>query len=319
MTTPAVDTAYRWDHLRVADVPAWCELANLLAEVDGHDEFVEPHVLEEELGEHGVDPARDTWAVWHDSVLVAWGQILVAFTGNDEGRTRIWLGGGVHPDHRGHGIGRRLVELQEQRGLELARERRPGQEAFWRCDGGLEGASVRGLLEHRGYAIVRYFNQMVRPLPGDPPAVPEAPGLVSPHDALEEPLRRAHNLAFRDHWGSTEQTPEVWHDHWVSRSGRNDVSSVALDEDGTPLAYVLCGEYTPGELYVNIVGTVPQARGRGLARAALARTITLAAASGHYRKIDLHVDSASPTGATRVYEAVGFTLDKTFASYQRDA
>lgn len=319
MTTPAVETAYRWDHLRIADVPAWRDLVNLLATVDRTGELVEPHTLQEELGEHGVDPTRDTWAVWHDGDLVAWGQILVAFTPDHEGRTRVWLGGGVHPDHRGNGIGRRLVELQERRGLELAQERRPGHEAFWRCDGGLEGASVRRLLEHRGYAVVRYFNQMVRPLPGDPPAVPDVPGLVSPHDALEEPLRRAHNLAFRDHWGSTEQTPEVWHDHWVSRSGRDDVSSVALDEDGTPLAYVLCGEYTPGELYVNIVGTVPHARGRGLARACLARTITLASASGRYRKVDLHVDSASPTGATRVYEAVGFTLDKTFASYQRDA
>jgi ribosomal protein S18 acetylase RimI-like enzyme len=92
-----------------------------------------------------------------------------------------------------------------------------------------------------------------------------------------------------------------------------------LDASGRPLAYVLCGEWTPRELYVNLVGTVPEARGRGLARAALARTIDVAGASGDFDVVDLHVDSASPTGATRLYEAVGFTLKKTFATYQRDA
>jgi mycothiol synthase len=319
MSSAAVDTAYRWGHLREADVGAWAELVNLLAVVDGTDETFEPPLLAEELREHGVDPTRDTWAVWQDDTLVGWGQVRVAFTAGDDGRTRVWIGGGVHPDHRGRGIGRRLVALQEERGLTLARERRPGHPAFWRADGGLDGASVRRLLEHRGYEVVRYFNQMVRPLPGEPVGVPADLRLVTPEDHLEEPLRRAHNLAFRDHWGSTEQTAELWHDHWVSAGGRLDVSTVALDEKGEPLAYVLCGEYAPEELYVNIVGTVPTARGRGLAKACLARTITLAAESGRYARVDLHVDSASPTGATRVYEAVGFTLDKTFASYQRDA
>lgn len=316
---PAGTTAYRWDHLRPEDVQTWAALTNHLAQADGTDEFFDAEDLAEELAEHGLDPARDTWGVWDGPDLVAYGQVRVAFNPDADGRTRVSLSGGVHPDHRGRGIGRRLIGQQEERGRAVALQRRPGDDVFWRADGGLEGASVRRLLEHRGYAIARYFNQMVRPVPGDPVQVREGLTLVSPSEEMEEPLRAAHDLAFRDHWGSTETTAEGWHDHWVSRSSRMEVSSVALDDDGRPLAYVLCAEWVDRELYVNIVGTVPEARGRGLARAALTRSIALAAESGRYDKIDLHVDSASPTGATRLYEAVGFTLDKTFASYQRAA
>ncbi|MGI8949477.1 MAG: GNAT family N-acetyltransferase [Ornithinimicrobium sp.] len=125
--------------------------------------------------------------------------------------------------------------------------------------------------------------------------------------------------SFRDHWGSAQTAPESWHDHWASRSARMGVSSVALDPAGRPLAYALCAEWVDRELYVNIVGTVPSARGRGLARACLEHTIARASASGDYDTIELHVDSASPAGATRLYERVGFGLDKTFAAYERAA
>ncbi|MDO5630008.1 MAG: GNAT family N-acetyltransferase, partial [Mobilicoccus sp.] len=91
----------------------------------------------------------------------------------------------------------------------------------------------------------------------------------------------------------------------------------ALDDDGDVIAYVLTSQWTPRELYVNLVGTVASARGRGLAAACMARTLRLAAVSGDYDTIGLEVDSDSPTGATRLYERLGFTLARTFASMER--
>lgn len=174
MTT--TDTAYRWDHLSTDDVQAWAQLVNLLAEVDQTDEFLGPEDLAEELHEHGVDPARDTWAVWDGDALVGCGQVRVSHTLDTEGRVRIWLSGGVHPAHRGRAIGRRLIGESEIRGVELAEQRHPGRGAFWRADGNVEGASVRPMLEHRGYATVRYFNQMSRPIPGEPVSADAVPG-----------------------------------------------------------------------------------------------------------------------------------------------
>src|SRR5690606_30800790 len=148
----------------------------------------------------------------------------------------------------------------------------PGARVTWSVHGGIEGASVRPMLEQRGYAIVRYWNEMKRMLDGTPAEVPEVDAvLVSPTDEHREATRLAHNAAFRDHWGSGEQSVENWADSWTARSNRMGMSTLALDADGRVLAYVLAGTWVPEELYVNRVGTVPDARGRGLAHAALLR------------------------------------------------
>ena len=209
--------------------------------------------------------------------------------------------------------------MSEARGATLARQRHPSAPAFFRADGNLEGASVRPLLERRGYEIVRYFNQMKRPIPGPTVAGLEASEvrIVIPTDEMSEPLRAVHNLAFEDHWGSAHTTREIWAEHWHAASGRLGMSSVAVNHAGEPLAYALCGQHSDGILYVNIVGTHPHARGRGLARACLSNSIALASADGSYDTLELHVDSASPTGATRLYEGLGFAATKVFAAYQR--
>lgn len=312
-------SAYRWDHLGSEHVSAWSSLLDALADADDTDEHYGPQDLAEELQEHGVDPRLDTIAIWDGGALIGFGQIRASHTLDAEGQVRVWLSGGVHPDHRGQGIGRRLFELSEARGAELARERHPGAPAFWRADGNLEGASVRPLLAHRGYEIVRYFNQMKRPIPGQALPAVQTPGVrfATATDELSEPLRAVHNLAFEDHWGSAYTTRESWAEHWNAASGRLGMSSVALNADGAPLAYALCTQHSDGILYVSIVGTHPQARGRGLARAALSNTMALATAEGRYDTMELHVDSDSPTGATRLYEGLGFAATKVFAAYQR--
>jgi ribosomal protein S18 acetylase RimI-like enzyme len=307
----------RWARLRAEDVPAWAELTNLLARVDETEEFYEPEDLAEELEEHEFDPELDSWAIWEGDRLVGYGQLRVRLT--NDGESLAHLSGGVHPEHRGRGLGRALMAEMEARAVAVSDQRHPGAAQLWRAPGNLEGASVRPMLAHRGYEPVRYWNEMKRVLSREPVPVPEVGALlVSPTDEHEEATRLAHNSAFKDHWGSGEISSQGWHDKWVSRASRMDVSTLALDTDGAVLAYVLVGQWVPEEAYVNLVGTAPMARGRGLAHAALLRTVGLAAAVG-YDYIALDVDSASATGATRLYEKAGFHLAKTTASYQRAA
>lgn len=310
----------RWTHLTTDDVVAWSELTNHLAEVDGTDETYTPELLAEELEEHGFSPEQDSWAVWDGDRLVGYGQIWVSLTPDHEGRARCFLGGGVHADWRRRGIGGGLMDRMEARAAELAAERHPGIPAYLRSGGGLEGSSVRRMLSGRGYAVVRYFNDLTRPLPGGALPDPEVAGatLVGQSDDLEEAVRTAHNAAFRDHWGAAEITAEQWRHYWHSRAGRPELSTLALDEDGQVLAYVLAGQYVPDTLYVTIVGTVPQARGRGLAAACLTRTLRLGIETGEFETARLDVDSESPTGATSLYERLGFVTARTFASMSRD-
>lgn len=313
--------ALRWTHLTSDTVEQWAELTNLLATVDGTEEYYEPADLAEELEESGFTPETDSWAVWDEDRLVAYGQLRVSANLDDEGRVTARLGGGVHPDWRGRGIGRELVARMEARGRELAGERHPGAPAIFRASGELDGSPTRRLLTHLGYAVVRHFNDLARPVPGDPLTVPEIDGveLITPTHEHEKSVFVAHVAAFADHWGSTPTSEESWHDHWTSRSSRLEVSTLAVDGAGDVLGYVMGGQWVPRELYVTIVGTVPEARGRGIGAACLARTLTLAAESGDYDAVELTVDSESLTGATRLYERLGFTVARTTAAMQKDA
>lgn len=314
-----MDDALRWGRIEASAVPAWAELTNHLAEVDGTEEFLSADDLAEELEESGFTPELDSWAVWDGERMVAYGQLRVAHNPDGQGRVRAYLGGGVALDHRGRGIGRELAARMEARARELAAQRHPGLPSYWRVDGGLDGATARALWHHRGYEVVRWFNLLERALPGGPLPGPEVGvPLVCPGPEHESAVLTAHNLAFADHWGSAPSSPEQWHDHWTARANRMDLSTVALAPDGRVLAYVVVGQWVDGELYVTIVGTVPDARGQGLAAACLARSLTLAIAAGGFERATLDVDSDSPTGATRLYERLGFRVKKTFATMQRD-
>lgn len=308
----ATDTAYTWRPLTEADVEAWSTLVNHLAVVDGTEEFYSADDLLEELQASELDPERDTWGVWHGAQMVAYGAASVPGTTDNQGQARGRLEGGVHADHRGRGLGTELLDRLEPRAEELVRKRHPGVEGYLMGSGGLDGSSSSELLADRGYAVARYFNVLTRTV-RDPPPGQEIDGveLAAPRPEDEEAVRLAHNAAFQDHWGSGPQGVEPWHEHWTSRSGRPGISTLAWgrggDLDGQVLAYVLVGQWVDREAFVNIVGTIPAARGRGIAAAALARTIQEAERSGDFDVIELDVDSESLTGATRLYERLGFT------------
>lgn len=307
-----------WTTLTADTVAQWAELTNLLAKVDDTDEFYEAEDLAEELTEHGFDPRLDSWAVWDGPTMVAYGQLRVSHELTSEGDARADLGGGVHPDWRGRGIGTELLARMEPRAVELAGQRHPGAPIQLRTQGGKEGSDAWALLSDNGYAPVRYFTDMTRPLPGDPLPDVDDPRIQPFTSDLAEATRLAHNDAFATHWGSTAQTPERWADLVGSRSFRADVSRVLVD-DGVVLAYALCGQWVDRELYISLIGTRQQARGRGLARKVLVATLAAAAASGSYDVADLGVDSANPTGAGALYSSVGFTPVRTQATFVKRA
>jgi ribosomal protein S18 acetylase RimI-like enzyme len=71
-----------------------------------------------------------------------------------------------------------------------------------------------------------------------------------------------------------------------------------------------------GAGYVASIGVLREHRSRGLARALLQARLADDAARGFERTL-LHVDSESPTGATRLYEGVGMRVDVESVTFQR--
>jgi mycothiol synthase len=90
---------------------------------------------------------------------------------------------------------------------------------------------------------------------------------------------------------------------------------LGLGADGRIDGYVLSYQYQPGELWIGQLGVRPAARGRGLARAMLLRTLALAASDFEIAKLD--VDSENADGAGRLYESVGFTPLRAAVIYER--
>ncbi|MEH0109751.1 GNAT family N-acetyltransferase [Tersicoccus sp. MR15.9] len=322
--------------LTPADTPAWAELTTVLAHVDGTEEFYSAEDLAEELTEDDVDPARDTWALRETDGdgprILAAGQVRVRSDLLD-GRAVALLSGGVHPDRRGQGIGRALMDVMEDRARELAAERHPGVPVLLRNPGGLSTDPVRRLLTHRDYRLSRYFVQMGRDLP-EPTAhalaQPMSPSarsgyrIVPFRAELSAGAREARNAAFADHWGSTAISEAEWSAFAEARSLVASCSFLAVGDDGRVHSFCLAQDWQDGPLYLALIGTTPDARGLGLARACIAASLDAAArqrgqdGSPRFAGATLHVDADSPTGATRLYESAGFTAIKTFATFTRE-
>ncbi|MEA2207325.1 MAG: mycothiol synthase [Blastocatellia bacterium] len=303
-----------WRPLSVETVGDWAELTNLLAVADGTEEFYDAMALAEELHEPGVEPELDTVGAWRDGVLVGFGQLRVS-SGLFEGRARAEIIGGVRPDQRGQGLGTEIMNRMEARALELAAQRHPGVPVQLRVSGGLEGASVRPMLERRGYSVVRYYHEMARPIPGVLPEPPRLP--VRRYSAeLAEELRLAHNDAFSTHWGSVPATVEHWQSMLSSRTFRPDCSYLSLDSDGRVLSYVVVCQWVAGEAWVHLVGTRQEARGAGLARACLSAAVRAMAEQG-FAVAGLGVDSENASGAGALYVSLGFELQRVIAHYGR--
>jgi len=148
--------------------------------------------------------------------------------------------------------------------------------------------------------------------------LPEEDDLRTVHDILES--------AFADHFNSHEETfdeflfrlredPGHRWDHWWIAE---------LVDGGTPEpAGALVGSVSEGAgqapdgSYVEYIGVLQSARGRGVAKSLLATVVADAAARGRDR-VGLEVDADSPTGAERLYLSMGWRTKYVTESWHRD-
>lgn len=190
----------------------------------------------------------------------------------------------------------------------------------------------------RGFEHVRTWWQMSRPVVPDDAlrdadvrqgvrirlvrrqgsGLPDEDDLRTVHDVLES--------AFGDHFNSHEET----FDEFVSRlradpGHRWDHWWVAELVDGarTEPAGALVGSVSggtdgrPDGSYVEYIGVLQSARGRGVAKSLLNTVIADAAGRGRDR-VGLEVDADSPTGADGLYVSMGWQTSYVTWSWHRD-
>ena len=324
MRTQDIGVGLRWRGLTADDVPAWAALLAAVEAVDRTGENFDVDDLLEELADPNLDMAQDTVAAFDDDgVMVAYGLVRSAeLVGESD---RYDLEGCVHPDHRGRGLGRAVLDRNADRAARLHRRRHPdlSGEAFLRLHDG--NADAVALARAAGMEPVRYWYDMARDLTVPPEPAPLADGLrVIGYDAeLDDAVRVARNETFADHWGCVERTESDWRQWFTgSRAFRPAISLLALDGDeiaGFLLSYVYDADVVVSgvsEAWIGQIGTRRPWRGRGVASALLTRALVVYAAAGHQRAA-LGVDTGNPTGALGLYERAGFTPTECWTSYAR--
>lgn len=306
-----------------ADVAAWAELLAAVEKADRTGENYDAEDLLDELKDPKLDAAKDTLGLWSGGQLVGYAKL----GGPDEvvDIHRVLTEGCVHPEWRDRGLGSGLLSWLIDRATAIHLERHPEAPGELSATTVSTNASALALFAAGGLEPTRYFFDMGRELRTEPvPDSPAADGLrLVPFDpAYDDALRLAHNEAFRDHWGSTPRDPESWKT-WCTGSRAFRAAHTFLVLDGERIAsYAIGYEYVADtaatgiqELYVGQVGTRRDYRGKGAARAALAKAMATAKEAG-FQRVALGVDAENPTGALGLYEMLGFRTKQKWISHR---
>lgn len=174
-----------------------------------------------------------------------------------------------------------------------------------------------------GYKHERTFYRMARrvdPLETFP--APAAGIVLKPGGDTEDERRVTHRIldsAFADHFNYHARDFDEWWTDQRVRAGLDLAHWRIAELDGVPVgARTVSDRYLDqNDGYIGSLGVLREGRGHGVAKALLADTF------GFYRdarrsRVLLHVDSESPTGATRLYETVGMTQDLALDFFATD-
>jgi mycothiol synthase len=225
--------------------------------------------------------------------------------------------------HQGRGIGAAIVAENERRATRFLTLAAPGARVVVHA-GTLAGEKrSTELLSARGYREVRRFALMRIDFEDEPPAPPLPPGIDLRHVRLATdavPLYKAHREAFADHWGEGETSYEDFRHHLLE-GPRFEPGLWFLAWEGEVVAgYVgarLESDESPSRGHVPVLGVRRPFRRRGIGEALLRQVFRELYLRGKVG-CDLHVDTESLTGATRLYERVGMVAHPRFAAWEKE-
>ena len=275
----------------VEDAPAVNELITTAdLDVQGWTDSSEPELLG---WWRMMDLEQNSWVLEADGAVAAYG---VGFVHGDV----LELDGFVHPQRRGQGLGRWLVDQAESRARELGKER---LQAFSLA----QDERAHRLFELCGmHEQRRYYRMMIEhdrePAPAEWPdglrvATFEEEDAKAFHDALGE--------AFEEEWGFVRMPFDEWREMRMVNDPDYDPTLWFVVRDGDEIAAVMRNEPDrSGAGFVGALGVRRPWRKRGLGLALLQHAFGEFYRRGKPR-VALGVDAENPTGATRLYERAG--------------
>jgi mycothiol synthase len=233
----------------------------------------------------------------------------------------------VRPPHITHELFVALVRGMEQHMEPRARAARRARYRAYSIHPGPDQPAVgeAAWLEELGYVATEWGASLLRPHLDDVPDVPLPEGVelrrVQPHEVRR--VWEAHFEAFRGEWDFKEATDDdidemvddplmhdtsLWQVAWVGDQVVGQVKPFVNDEENASRGY--------RRGYTEYISTHHDWRGRGIARALLARALVAVRERGMTEAM-LGVDTNNPGGAFQLYTSLGFQLQKYDAVYTR--
>lgn len=243
--------------------------------------------------------------------------------------------GFLKPAWRRRGIGRVMLQILQQRLLEIAAshlengERSVDAPAVFRSWASDTELATRALLESEGFRPVRWSYTMVRPNLDNIPDLPLPDGVeVRPvkWEAHKRLIFEAEAEAFRDHWGYSAPTEEDYQE-WLATVRENpDIDPslwrVAWSGDeviGMVRSFILPDEnqeYNRLRGWTEHISVRRPWRQQGVARALIALSLKALKEKG-MAEAALGVDTQNTSGALRLYEFMGFKPVKSHTNFEK--
>jgi mycothiol synthase len=310
----------------IAPAALMAPIANAVYAANGMDELTTVADRENWLRHttETFDPAKDVVLAEVAGALVAYG--WVDWVDTTDGLREFRVGGYVHPDWQGRGIGRRLLDWQEERARThpaATATARPLVLGTWSSDQNVR--KVR-LFTRAGYEVVRFFFEMNRPTLDEIEMPPMPDGLeIRPIAADRASLKQMWDAdveAFQDHWGGFDASDAAFEAWLTDPNHEPDLWVAAWDRDE------IAGAVT-NTIYADQNAAFGRARGwmetvfvrrrwrrRGLGAAIVARALVRLRDAG-MTSAGLGVDSDNPSGALALYERAGFEVHRRSAAYRK--
>lgn len=230
------------------------------------------------------------------------------------------------PEWQGKGIRRAMLHYNEKRAREIAAKHPTDKPRFFQAWAQETETDWSSLLIDEHYQKVRYGFYMVRPLKEDIPNLYLPEGIeirpVIPDDYLM--IWRAAKKALEDLWEGSHIRDEMFEEWMEDPTFDPLLWVVAWDTKtdavvGTILNYIDKAEnreYNRKRGYLEFVTVQTPYRGKGLAKALIARSLTVLKDEG-MTEAALGVDAENPSGAFHLYESMGFHKTKMRTIYRK--
>lgn len=296
------------------DLQPIADLLNICEAVDQAEEGISAEELREEFNEPGFDPARDL-RLWEDSSGQLLGFAQIWRSQPDEPLDAfVWFR--VHPQARGSSLGEQMLAWANG----CAREHgTPLRAMAWDTE-----TTQADLLARNRFQPIRYFLRMNRSLELPIPQ-PHLPAGFTIADGNHDPAEWAalYNESFVDHWSFHPMNAERVAFFQSESIYRPDLNLVVISPEGQLVAFAW-NSIRPAENQrsgrlegrIGLLGTRRGFRKLGLGRALLYESMQRLRDAG-MQFATLGVDAESLTGATRLYESVGFQVRRRRTIYQQ--